>query len=61
MSEISGYKAPVPYWPYNENLGAYCGQEGERRRGGGRGAVWVRAGKMNNKCNIYSQTDGGEV
>ena len=42
MSELSGDKAPVPY---NEDLGAYCGQEGERRGGGGRGAILVHAGR----------------
>ena len=40
MSELSGDKAPVPY---NEYLEVYCGQEGERRGGGGRGAIWVYA------------------
>ena len=50
MSELSGDKAAVPY---NEDLGAYSGQEGERRGGGGRGAIWVHAGTRNNKCNSY--------
>ena len=43
------------------HTGAHTGQEGERRGGGGKGAVWVYSGTRNNKCNIYSKTDGGKV